>query len=88
MAWADERLNAETLDFFTGTRATFEGAYVRPRLPGFIEFQDTAAPLVNAALRRELTDAELLRRLADLAERLLVHPMIIQTSEGERDADS
>ena len=74
VAWADERLNAETLDFFTGTRATFDGAYVRPRLPGFIEFQDTAAPLVNAALRRELTDSALLVKLADLAERLLVHP--------------
>ncbi len=73
-AWEDERLNAETLDFFTGTRATLEGAYVRPRLPGFIEFQDTAAPLINAALRRELGDAALLVRLTELAERLLVHP--------------
>jgi multiple sugar transport system substrate-binding protein len=74
VAWSDPRLNTETLDFFRGTRATLEGAYVRPRLPGFIEFQDTAAPLVNAALRRQLSDAELLRRLAELAERLLAHP--------------
>lgn len=53
--------------------ATFDGAYVRPRLPGFVEFQDTASPLVTAARRRELTDTELVRRLDDLAERLLVH---------------
>jgi multiple sugar transport system substrate-binding protein len=72
-AWEDERLNAETWDFFTGTRATLEGAYTRPQLPGFIEFQDTAAPLVNAALRGELTDRQLVRRLDELAERLLVH---------------
>ncbi len=73
VAWDDERLNAETLDFFTGTRATFDGAYVRPRLPGFVEFQDTASPLVTAVLRREFSDAELVRRLDALAERLLVH---------------
>ncbi len=47
---------------------------MRPRLPGFIEFQDTAAPLVTATLRGEVDDATLVRRLAELAERLLVHP--------------
>jgi len=73
VAWEDPRLNAETWDFFRGTRATLEGAYLRPQLPGYIEFQDTAAPLVNETLRGELTDAQLLRRLAELAERLLVH---------------
>lgn len=73
VAWEDGRLNAETLDFFTGTRATLEGAYVRPRTPGYIEFQDTASPWVTATLRRELTDDELIRRLDDLAARLLVH---------------
>ena len=72
-AWTDPRLNDATWDFFRGTRATLEGAYVRPRLPGYIEFQDTAAPLVNATLRGELTDEQLLRSLAGLAEQLLVH---------------
>jgi multiple sugar transport system substrate-binding protein len=71
-AWEDPRLNAETGDFFTGTRATLEGAYVRPRLAGFIPFQDQASPLVTAALRGELADAELLRRLDELADALLV----------------
>lgn len=73
-AWEDPRLNAETLDFFRGTRATLEGAYVRPRMPGYLEFQDRAAPLVNAALRRELPDDALLDRLDALAAELLVHP--------------
>jgi multiple sugar transport system substrate-binding protein len=72
-AWSDPRLNAETWDFFIGTRASLDGAYLRPQLPGFIEFQDTAGPLVNAALRRELTDTQLVRRLDELADRLLVH---------------
>ncbi len=72
-AWEDERLNAETWDFFTGTRATLEGAYVRPRTPGYIAFQDAASPWVNAALRRELSDDELVRRLDALAADLLIH---------------
>lgn len=73
-AWEDPRLNAETLDFFRGTRATLEGAYLRPRMAGYLEFQDRAAPLVNAALCRELSDAALLARLDELAAELLVHP--------------
>lgn len=71
-AWEDPRLNAATLDFFTGTRATLEGAYVRPRVAGFLPFQDQASPLVTATLRGELTDAALIQRLDALAETLLV----------------
>jgi multiple sugar transport system substrate-binding protein len=70
-AWDDDRLNAETLDFFRGTRATLEAAYLRPRFHGYLEFQDTASPWVTATLRGELTDTELLRRLDAAADRLL-----------------
>lgn len=72
-AWTDVRLNEETDGFFTGTRATLEAAYVRPRLPGYVEFQDTMAGMVTSALRGELGDLALLRSLNDQAERLLVH---------------
>jgi multiple sugar transport system substrate-binding protein len=71
-SWEDDRLNADSWDFFRGTRATLEGAWVRPRTAGFIEFQDTVSPWVTATLRGELTDDELLRRAGDLATRLLV----------------
>lgn len=75
-AWDDDRLNADSWDFFRGTRQTLEQAYVRPRTAGFIEFQDTASPWVTATLRGEISDAELVRRTAELAEQLL-------TTEGE-----
>jgi multiple sugar transport system substrate-binding protein len=71
LAWDDDRLNAETLDFFRGTRATLESSYLRPRYAGYMEFQDTASPWVTATLRGELSDAELLRRLDRTAERCL-----------------
>ena len=44
---------------------------MRPRTAGYLEFQDTVSRWVNAALRGELTDAELVRRASELAERLL-----------------
>ncbi|WP_220213745.1 type 2 periplasmic-binding domain-containing protein [Streptomyces shenzhenensis] len=70
-AWDDDRLNADSWDFFRDTRQTLEQAYVRPRCAGYMEFQDTASPWVTQALRGELTDAELIRRTARLAELLL-----------------
>ncbi|MGO1307963.1 MAG: ABC transporter substrate-binding protein [Microbacterium gubbeenense] len=70
-AWDDDRLNDDSLDFFRGTRATLEGASVRPRFSGWPEFQNWASVWANQALRREITDEELLRRFRDAAEELL-----------------
>lgn len=71
VAWDDDRLNADSLNFFRGTRATLEGSYVRPRYAGYIEFQDSASVWVNQTLRRELTDAEVVRRMNAAAAELL-----------------
>lgn len=70
-AWDDDRLNAETDNFFRGTRATLEQAYVRPRSTHYIDFQDTVSALVNAALTREITDRQFLTAMAAAAEELL-----------------
>jgi len=71
LAWEDERTNRETWDFFRGTRATLEQAYLRPRSVRYLEFQDTVSPLVNATLAGDLTDRQLIGRMHDEAERLL-----------------
>jgi len=71
-SWDDDRLNADSLDFFRGTRRTVEQAWVRPRTAGLIELQDTVSPWVTEALRGELSDETLLRRANELAARLLV----------------
>ena len=71
-AWTDDRLNADSLDFFRGTRATLEGAYLRPRTTGYIEFQDRVSPLVTRTLAGDLDDTDLVRRLNDAAAELLV----------------
>jgi multiple sugar transport system substrate-binding protein len=71
VAWEDDRTNELTLDFFRGTRATLEGAYLRPRRPSYIALQDAASPLVTRALRGELTDARVVRALNDLTFELM-----------------
>lgn len=50
-AWESEAVNAPVADFYRATRATVEGAWLRPRHDGYMPFQDAAAALVNAALR-------------------------------------
>jgi multiple sugar transport system substrate-binding protein len=67
VAWESDRTNDLTLDFFRGTRATLEGAYLRPRHPSYIELQDAASPVVTRALRGELSDDAAVRVLNDLA---------------------
>jgi multiple sugar transport system substrate-binding protein len=71
-AWTDQRLNADSLDFFRGTRATLEGAYLRPRSTGYIDFQDRMSPLVTRALDGDISDVALARVLNNAAAELLV----------------
>jgi multiple sugar transport system substrate-binding protein len=65
-AWEDAAVNAETHDFYRATRATLEGAWVRPRHDGYMPFQHEAALLINAALTEGLPPA---RFVAELNER-------------------
>jgi multiple sugar transport system substrate-binding protein len=49
-AWEDDAVNAATADFYRGTRATLEAAWVRPRHDGYMAFQQAASDRINAAL--------------------------------------
>jgi len=62
-AWEDDAINAATSDFYCNTRATLEGAWVRPRHDGYMAFQDAASQRINKGLR-EQEAAELV--IADL----------------------
>ncbi|RLK46575.1 extracellular solute-binding protein [Microbacterium telephonicum] len=71
VAWESERTNADSLDFFRGTRATLEGAYVRPRFARYIELQNALSEHVTDALVGRLTDDELRARLDEGVEQWL-----------------
>lgn len=49
-AWDDPAVDAAAGGFYRGTRASLEGAWVRPRHDGYMTFQHEAAELVNEAL--------------------------------------
>lgn len=49
-AWEDAAVNAAVGDFYRATRATLEGAWVRPRHDGAMAFQQAASDRVNLGL--------------------------------------
>lgn len=50
--WTDETVNNATGNFYRGTRATLEGAWVRPRHRGYMTFQQEGSDRINAGLKR------------------------------------
>jgi multiple sugar transport system substrate-binding protein len=62
-AWEDAKVNAATGNFYKNTRATLEGAWVRPRYDGYMAFQQSASDCINAALTQRQASAKV---LADL----------------------
>jgi len=49
-AWEDNVVNKATSDFYRDTRATLEGAWVRPRHDGYMPFQEAASERINKGL--------------------------------------
>lgn len=57
-AWQDAVINAKTGNFYSGSRATLEGAWVRPRHHGYMKFQTEAAELMTESIfARRAADA-------------------------------
>ncbi|MEO9228118.1 MAG: extracellular solute-binding protein [Devosia sp.] len=56
-AWDDDAVNGPVRGFYRDTRKTLEGAWVRPRHNGYMEFQDTASQRLNAGLLSRETPA-------------------------------
>ncbi len=65
-AWTSPRVNAPVGDFYRGTLATLERAWVRPRHAGFVAFQTGAAEVVREAVTGSTSPAAALRRIDDL----------------------
>jgi multiple sugar transport system substrate-binding protein len=62
-AWLDSSLNTATNNFFTATLPTLDSAWVRPRFPGFIGFQDAASLLVHDYLVHGGSEAQVLTHM-------------------------
>jgi multiple sugar transport system substrate-binding protein len=62
-AWLDPDLDAHTHDFFRNTVSTLDAAWVRPRFPGFIAFQDAASIIVHDYLVQGGSEQSVLERI-------------------------
>ena len=62
-AWLDAANNAISGDYFARTLPVLDDAFLRPRHNGYMEFQERGGPVVHAALRGTLSDAEALAQL-------------------------
>lgn len=59
-AWQDQSLNAASNNFFFNALPTLDTAWVRPRSPGFISFQETASNLVHHYLQHGGSESSVL----------------------------
>ena len=66
-AWTDAATNGLTQNFFSATLSTLDAAWVRPRFPGFIAFQDRASELVHEFLRVGGSAAQTITRINQAA---------------------
>jgi multiple sugar transport system substrate-binding protein len=62
-AWEDDELDRRFGGTFSATRATLEGAWIRPRYAGYLGFQKRGGALMEQHLRGNLNEAELLDAL-------------------------
>ncbi len=62
-AWLDPAVNTANTDFFGNTLPTLDSAWVRPRFPGFIGFQDAASTLVHQYLRNGGSECDVIRKM-------------------------
>lgn len=60
-AWQSDPVNRPVHDFYRATRRTLEGAWVRPRHAGYMDFQQSASEHVNDCLK----DRSVAQRFAD-----------------------
>lgn len=62
-AWQNSGLNGATNNFFADTLETLDAAWVRPRFPGFIAFQDEASKIVHEYLVRGGNETKVLEEM-------------------------
>jgi multiple sugar transport system substrate-binding protein len=67
-AWTDPAVNASSRDFFQDTLPSLDEAICRPKVPGYMDFQDAATPVAHAAVAGKIGVADAAREMAKLWE--------------------
>ena len=63
VAWDDPTVNADCHGFYRATRATLEGAWLRPRHDGYIRFQARGGEIMHVYLSGAIGDDDALAAL-------------------------
>jgi multiple sugar transport system substrate-binding protein len=71
-AWVDPEINAHCGNYFKDTLSTLDEAIMRPKYPGYMQFQDTATPVVH----RCVTGTETVRTTAAELQKLYKNSLI------------
>ena len=64
-AWSDPDLNQRWNGFYKNTFATIRDAWIRPRYPGYIEFQSEGSAIIRHGLRTDRTTGKVLQLLQE-----------------------
>ncbi len=56
IAWKDKKINEDSNNFFYNTRNTLDGAWVRPKHNGYMNFQDIGGDIINDFLKNNLKE--------------------------------
>jgi len=62
-AWLDDAVNAASSNFFRDTLQTLDEALLRPKLPGYMAFQDTGTPVAHDCVAGKTKPADAARAL-------------------------
>ena len=82
-AWRDLKLNEQASQFYLATLDTLHNAWVRPRYPGYVQFQSDGSAMLRAALAEGLPAEETVRRLkAIYHESRSIHSKQKESSHG------
>lgn len=65
VAWNDDAVNAASHNFFRNTHDTLRRAWLRPRYPAFLEFQEQGGNIVNDFLAGRADEEKTLSRLEE-----------------------
>jgi multiple sugar transport system substrate-binding protein len=69
-AWVDPAVNAASHGFFQDTLQTLDEAICRPKVPGYMDFQDAATPVAHAAVVGKTSVTDAAREMTKLWEKV------------------
>jgi multiple sugar transport system substrate-binding protein len=69
-AWTDDAVNDASNHFFRDTLQTLDESLLRPKFPGYMNFQDAATPVAHQAVSGKISVKDAAKMMNDLAKKM------------------